>query len=347
MEKIEQKRNWKDILMKYLPLIFTLTIVLAIGLSMIGPFFDIRLKADGQKIDTVYRLTDLLFTSPAGTTIQVLFIVTYLVLPLVACGFVFLGKLHNNFYVVAILLFLLIAITCILTNDVVATSLSETTGDNYSTHGVHFCFVLPIIVFFVAGTAVLILASRNITITVSDLTEMGILVGLALALNFVKIVQFRTGGSVNFQMVPLFILALRKGPLKGFIGAGIAYGLISCITDGYGIATYPFDYLIGFGSACVLGFFTKYIFGEDQTTYNLKGLLFLFVGGLISTFIRYVGGCASSMIIYGYTLLPAMSYNLIYVSVSGAIGITVIMGIYGPFIKVNRRFPSNNNKSST
>ena len=347
MENNEKKINWREILHKYAPLLFGVIVILFIGLSMIGPFFDIRLRLDGEKNDTSYRLTDLLFSSPAGTLVQILFILIYLAFPLLACAFIYLGRFQKNFFVVSILLFLICGITGILTNDVIATSLSETSGLDYSTHGVHFCFVLPIIVFFVAAILILVNASRNIAITVSDLTEMGILIGLALALNFVKIVQFETGGSINFQMLPLFILALRKGPLKGFIGAGIAYGLISCITDGYGIATYPFDYLLGFGSACVMGFFSPLIFGENQTTYNFKGELFLFVGALLSTFIRFVGGCASSMIIYGYSIIPAMAYNSLYVSISGLIGAIVIMSIYGPFIKVNRRFPSNNNKSST
>lgn len=342
MEEVSRFDKVKGFLIKYLPYILIGIVVLCIGLSMIGPFFDLRVKIDGKKIDTVYRLTDLLFSNSAGKSTQVFFILTYLVLPLLGCGFIFLGKLKNSFYTIAVLLFLVAAMSAILANDVTATVVSLITEMSYNVHDVYFCFVLPIIIFFIAAFLSLAIASKEINITVSDITEMGILIGLALALNFVKIVQMPTGGSINFQMLPLFILALRKGPIKGFIGAGIAYGLISCITDGYGIATYPFDYLLGFGSVCVLGFFTPYIFGENQNNYNLKGEIFIFVGALISTFIRFIGGTVSSMIIYGYDLVPAMEYNSLYVSISGLISIALIMAVYGPFIRVNKRFPTSN-----
>ena len=339
-ENVQAK--WKEILLKYLPYIFVGFVVLCIGLSMIGPFFEIRLKEDGQKIDTIYRLTDLLFSHPAGGIVQIFFIFNYLVLPLVGCACILLARFHKNFYVVSVLLFILVGITSILSNEIFAEALVYKTDLDYSTHGVGFCCVLSIVTFFIAGLASLAIASSKVKISVEDLTEMGVLVGLALVLNFIKVPIGDTGGSINFQMLPLFILALRKGPLKGFVGAGIAYGLISCITDGYGIATYPFDYLLAFGSTCILGFFTPYIFGENQETYNFKGELFLFVGALLATIFRFIGGCASSMIIYGYSLTAAMAYNAIYVSVSSAISIAVIMGIYGPFIKVNKRFPSAN-----
>lgn len=342
MEEVSKFDKVKGFLIKYLPYILIGIVVLCIGLSMIGPFFDLRVKIDGEKIDTVYRLTDLLFSNNAGNSTQVFFILTYLVLPLLGCGFIFLGKLKNSFYTISVLLFLVAAMSAILANDVTATVVSLIAEMSYNVHDVYFCFVLPIIIFFIAAFLCLAIASKEISITVSDITEMGILIGLALALNFVKIVQMPTGGSINFQMLPLFILALRKGPIKGFIGAGIAYGLISCITDGYGIATYPFDYLLGFGSVCVLGFFTPYIFGENQNNYNLKGEIFIFVGALISTFIRFIGGTVSSMIIYGYDLVPAMEYNSLYVSISGLISIALIMAVYGPFIRVNKRFPTSN-----
>jgi len=336
-----QQKDWKALLIKYLPIILCVFVVLFIGFSMIGPFFELRLKDNGEKIDTVYKLTDMLFNNPVSHSNQAFFIVVYLVFPLLGCACALLGKIHKNFYVGAVLLFLLAGISSISSKDIVAKAMATLTELNYSIHDVYFCYVLPIITLFIAAFLSLVIGSSKVNITVSDITEMGVLVGLALALNFVKFVQLgETGGSVNFQMLPLFILALRKGPLKGFIGAGIAYGLISCLTDGYGIATFPFDYLLGMGSVCVLGFFTPLIFGENQTTYNFKGELFLFVGGVAATFLRFIGGCTSSMIIYGYSLVPAMAYNALYVSISGAIAIVVLMAIYGPFIQVNKRFPS-------
>lgn len=342
MEQVEKKNgSFSKNFIKYLPFIITGLVVVLIGLSMIGNFFDLRLKLGDVKTDTVYRLTDLLFTDKVGVKSVVFFNIVYLALPILGCVFVFLGKYHKNFVIVAVLLFIVSAITMIVSRDVCAVIYSNYTQLTYITHDTYFCYVLPIIALFLAGFFALILASEKDSFTISDLTEMGMLIAIAVALNFLKIVQLgASGGSVNFQMLPLFILALRRGPLKGFIGAGIVYGLITCLTDGYGIATFPFDYLVGFGSCCILGFFKPLIFGKDQNTYNVKGEIFLFIGAALASFFRFVGSSVSSMVIYGYTIQAAMAYNAVYVFVSGAISIAIIMAIYGPFIKVNKRYPA-------
>ena len=174
-----------------------------------------------------------------------------------------------------------------------------------------------------------------------QITEDGILIAAAFILNLIRIYKVPgQGGSINFQMLPLFIIALRHGPAHGLICGGILYGLITCLTDGYGFASYPFDYLIGFGSVMVMGFFRKLIFSENQNGYNLKGELFLLLAGVLATFIRFAGSSASSMVVYGVTFKEALIYNYIYIPVSGLISLVVIMAAYGPLAKVNNLFPA-------
>ena len=176
--------------------------------------------------------------------------------------------------------------------------------------------------------------------SVKAIAENGMLISAAFVLSFVKFPSGASGGSINFQMLPLMIIALRRGPLNGFICGGIIYGLLTCISDGYGFATYPFDYLIGFGSVAILGFFRKIILPKEDEEYSfLKAEIFLFVGALLATFLRFVGGTASSMVIYDYKLVPAMAYNAIYISVSGLLGYIVIAIMLSTLIHINHRFP--------
>lgn len=177
--------------------------------------------------------------------------------------------------------------------------------------------------------------------TTKQIVEEGVLISLALVLNFIKIPVGPTGGSINFQMLPIMLIALRHGPNHGFIAGGIVYGLISCLLDGYGFACYPFDYLIGFGSVAAMGFFRKFIFSEDQKTYNFKGLLFIFIGGLITTAIRYVGSTVSSIVVYGLTFVGALEYQAFYIPISGLIATVALMAIYGPLLKVNASHPAD------
>ena len=157
--------------------------------------------------------------------------------------------------------------------------------------------------------------------TTKQIAEEGVFIALAFVLNFIKIPIGPTGGSINFQMLPLMIIALRHGPAHGFVAGGLVYGLLTCLTDGYGFACYPFDYLIGFGSVAVMGLFQKFIFSENQRTYNFKGLAFIFLSGTIATSIRYIGSNTSSMVVYGYTLQAALIYNAFYIPLSGLISI--------------------------
>ena len=182
--------------------------------------------------------------------------------------------------------------------------------------------------------------------TIKQIVEEGVLISLAFVLNFIKI-PLGPSGSINFQMLPLMIIALRHGPQHGFIAGGIIYGLLTCLTDGYGFITYPFDYLIGFGSVAVMGFFRSLIFGKDQKGYNFKGLLFIFIAGVLSTAIRFIGSTVSSIVVYEYDLVSALSYNALYIPLSGLAAIIAIMAMYGPLVKINKRYPvkeENKNK---
>lgn len=182
--------------------------------------------------------------------------------------------------------------------------------------------------------------------SVRDIAEEGVLVAMAFILNLITLFKAPTGGSVNLQMLPLFLLALRHGPTHGLIAGGIVYGLITCATDGYGFACYPFDYLIGFGSIAVVGGFQKLVFNKYITNDDgqltkgfVVGELALFAAGLLSTLVRYIGSTASSVIVWEMSLTEGLIYNSIYVPVSGGIAIVASMLLLPAIVKLNKEFP--------
>lgn len=186
-----------------------------------------------------------------------------------------------------------------------------------------------------------IYASSKMPMTVHEIAEDAILVAAAFALNFIKAPIGETGGSINLQLLPIYIIALRHGPFHGIISGGIVLGVLTCFTDGYGFASFAFDYLIGLGSAGVLGFFKPLIMGKEQKNYNIMGEVFIFVGILAATIVRMVGGVASSMLFYGYQekFVGAVIYNIAYVGPSALVCLVVLMGLYGPFLRVNKLVP--------
>ena len=335
-----------ELFIKLIPYIILIFVILMTGLSFIAPFFEISFHEGDELIVKSVGISTLLFERTAGISVHIYFICHYIVLPSIACVLLIFSKNHHYFKSAAVIIFLVIAISSIVTKDSYADAIyfyyKVTTGVKYDfeVSGIKsFCYVLPIITYFVAFILSIISNLKHITFTVKDITEMGVLIAIAFGLNFIKLFQMPTGGSVNFQMLPLFFLALRRGPLKGFIGGGIVYGLITCLTDGWGFASYPFDYLLGFGSIAVFGFFSHLILVPGERDYTVRGELWLLLAGTISTSIRFIAGTVSSMVIYGYDLVAAMSYNSLYIFISGAISLAVLMGLLGPIRRINYRFP--------
>lgn len=180
--------------------------------------------------------------------------------------------------------------------------------------------------------------------SVKSMTEIAVLVALALGLNYLKIPLGATGGSINLQIVPLFVIALRYGPAKTFIASGLVYGLLSCVLDGYGLFTFPMEYMIAFGSVMIVSIFRKFIMSKDHFTWY--GLLIL--SGLIigQTLIRWFAASIDSYVFYlAYLETPtfgaALIYNAIYVLPTGAINLAVLIVLYiKPLFMINSVLPS-------
>lgn len=175
-------------------------------------------------------------------------------------------------------------------------------------------------------------------ITTREIVESGMLIALAIILDlpFLKFRVGENGGSISFTMVPLFILALRVGPLKGFIGCGIVYGVITCLTDGWGFMYFPFDYLLGYGSIAIAGFFKNRIFKASTT---FKGIMWSTLAVVLALIGRIISSSISSMVFYEFKLIPALIYNITYIIPSGVLTIDLIAVLYKPLLKINERHP--------
>lgn len=334
-----------DTVFRFLPLIIFGFVILMTGLSFIGDQFVLSYYKDEEFYSIAMNFWTLLFKHEAGINAEIYFIIHYLILPLIACVLLVFSKNHKFFKVAAMIIFLTLFVSSIVTKDLCSEAMrqyfkiSKGTKYSFEVSDLYFSYFLPPICYFVSFGLTALLSFKDINFSAKDITEMGVLIAAAIGLNFIKILPMPTGGSVNLQMLPLFFLALRRGPLKGFIGGGIVFGLITCLSDGYGFATYPLDYLLGFGSIAAFGFFSPYILIPGVKNYTVRGELLLLAAGVIATAIRFIAGTVSSMVIYSYDLIPAMAYNSLYIFVSGAMSLAIIMALLGPIRRVNSYFP--------
>lgn len=185
------------------------------------------------------------------------------------------------------------------------------------------------------------MGKRIFDLTVRDMIEISMLVAIAVILDtFLKVPFAATGGSINVAMLPLFIIALRHGPFKGFIAGGIVFGLITCLIDAYGIAYYIGDYLVGFGSIFVVGLVGNLINSlyKKDTKGKILSFVFLLVSIILSGIIRLAGGIADSMIFYELSFIESFIYNIGYIGISLLVVAIILCAILPIIINLNENF---------
>lgn len=195
-------------------------------------------------------------------------------------------------------------------------------------------------------TAFSFVTTKN-RLDVRSMTEIAMLSAVAIVLDVIfHYIPSLPGqvGSFSIALAPIYVIALRHGPARGFLAASFIYGLITCFTDGYGIWLYPLDYFVAYSGVAIIGFFSPMILGKDQKTYNVKGIIFIFIGCLLGGIVRYIGSGASSIVNYGYTVEAALIANL-YAIFSSLLCAVVLSAFYGPLIRLNRHFPVHREKA--
>jgi len=170
--------------------------------------------------------------------------------------------------------------------------------------------------------------------SIKDIAEIGIFTALAIILNLpvFKIKITPDAGSISFVMIPLFIIAIRHSWWKSFIAGGLIFGVIGCLMGGHGFIAYPFDYLIPYGSICLISLLRKLILKENKLSY-----LYLTISIILVTVIRYFSATFSSMIVYNFQIIPSLIYNAPYVFISGGIGLIAIIFLLKPLKVINKR----------
>lgn len=179
----------------------------------------------------------------------------------------------------------------------------------------------------------------DLKVSVREIVESAMLIALAVILDLdgLKIPVGATGGSISFTIIPLIVLALRLNFIKSFIFAGVCYGLIACLKDGYGMQTYLFEYFFAYGSVSIASLFKEQILDETKP---FKGILFIVLSITIHTIIRFVFATLSSMINWDYGLIPALIYNAVYVPLTGLVTLGAVLLLYKPILIVNKKFPT-------
>ena len=141
------------------------------------------------------------------------------------------------------------------------------------------------------------------------LVELALAVALAVVLNFMQIrlpINF-AGGSVNLSMLPITVVALRRGALPGAI-AGTVFGCIDLMLEPYILVPiqvlldYPLPYLLfGLGVGMFSGAYNRAAKkGERHVVGSLiaKGSLIIIVAGIIGGILRLISHVLSGVFFF-------------------------------------------------
>lgn len=176
----------------------------------------------------------------------------------------------------------------------------------------------------------------NINLNIRDMIEIAMFCAMAIILDltFFKIRIGQNGGSISLVMLPLAFMSIRKGFVRGFIGCGIVFGLLSCLIDGYGIITYPFDYLGAYGSIAIVGLFKTLKFERFKFIIQEALLAGLFA---IAILFRLMFATISGMVLYSTPFLGSLTYNASYILPSALFSLVALLISYKPISKLFKR----------
>ncbi|KKB42024.1 energy-coupled thiamine transporter ThiT [Bacillus thermotolerans] len=188
---------------------------------------------------------------------------------------------------------------------------------------------------------------RNRLIT---MIEIAIMAGLSVILSYIEFgALWAFGGSISLVMVPIFIMAFRRGWQAGFV-TGLLVGIVSLLTGGY--VVHPVQLVLDYPLAfAVLGLGGVFVFRKTVTIGRIFG------GLLLGTSLRLVCHFLSGVIWFGSyapegtpVTLYSLVYNLSYLVPEMLITAAVLVFLkktaptfYKQSIQANHRSASFNN----
>ncbi len=183
---------------------------------------------------------------------------------------------------------------------------------------------------------------ENVKKPIFKLCESAILVALAVVLCWLKIPMGPSGGSIDFVMVPLFVIAYRHGMLYG-IGSGLVFGLIKCIIGGgigWGLPSVLLDYVLAYGAVGFAGIFKRKNWAIEISAFLgcVARFLVHFISGVTIYIITVPTEVESIGVTFANPVIFSIVYNAMYMLPNTVIAIVVMALLRYPLQKINKKF---------
>jgi thiamine transporter len=146
------------------------------------------------------------------------------------------------------------------------------------------------------------------------LVEIALTVALAAVLNLVKLWRMPYGGDVSLEMLPIVVLALRRGWRSG-MSAGVLYGVVAMMLGAVVVhwAQFLLDYPLAYSLVGVGGVFTGLLHKAREA--ERGGAAWIVAGVATGAAARFVSHFVSGLVFFGQYApdgQPAWLYSLLY-----------------------------------
>ena len=176
------------------------------------------------------------------------------------------------------------------------------------------------------------------------IAECAVFIALAAALTYVEIQVGGLGGSINFVMIPLFIMCYRNGAKYSLVACTV-FGFIKCILGGslgYGLPSILLDYVLAYGVCGVAGFFK----GKPKFI-ELAALLgciarfgIHFISGITLYAITGPTAVEGTNLVLSAPVLFSLVYNGLYMIPDTIIAVVGMAILHYPLMKLDKTLPS-------
>ncbi|MBR5222801.1 MAG: energy-coupled thiamine transporter ThiT [Clostridia bacterium] len=183
---------------------------------------------------------------------------------------------------------------------------------------------------------------ENVKKPIYKLCESAMFIALATALCAIEIQVGVLGGSIDFVMIPLFIIAFRHGVLYG-VGSGLVFGLIKCLIGGgigYGLPSILLDYVLAYGAVGLAGAFKRKNWAIELSTFVgcLARFAIHFISGVTIYMITVPTEVESIGVTFANPVIFSIVYNALYMLPNTVIAVIVMALLRYPIKKLNQRF---------
>lgn len=179
---------------------------------------------------------------------------------------------------------------------------------------------------------------------VRTIVEIGLTIALSAVLGLFVIARLPQGGSFSLEMLPIFVLALLRGPRAGVI-AGSLYGVVDYVLEPFYVHPVQvlLDYPIAFGAVGLAGIFAlrwQRLASEGRT--GAAVWTAILPGVALGAAARYVAHVVSGLVFFASyapqnqsALVYSAAYNS-FVLVSALLCAAVAMSVLPPLLSFAR-----------